>query len=210
MTVSRQTGTRSKNKADTSIHRSARRKIVSPRFSAATLPNIRLEERERERARDDPRPRNFRPFFTRCQITRIQQRDSPSDSFARLDAAHSRHPRFIQLFSFFSFFFFSCSHRSSCSRIASLSRNSFSANESSPESLSNLIERIFIYNRLKKKTSNRLGRIFSREKELVGCARENAASVAGVTWKEEGKKEKRKKRNWRLATPLPGDGVPAN
>lgn len=136
MTVSRQTGTRSKNKADTSIHRSARRKMVSPRFSAATLPNIRLEERERERARDDPRPRNFRPFFTRCQITRIQQRDSPSDSFARLDAAHSRHPRFIQLFSFFSFFFFSCSHRSSCSRIAFLSRNSFSANESSPESRS--------------------------------------------------------------------------
>lgn len=98
----------------------------------------RERERGRERARDDPRPRNFRPFFT---PRRIQQRDSPSDSFARLVAARSR---FVHLFS-------SC-----IASLETLSWRTDSRSEFRPLS-SSLIECIFTYNRLKRKNMNRFG-----------------------------------------------------
>lgn len=97
MTVSRQAaGTRGKNKADTSI-RAAKDRIGRVFCCDPTQHSFRrLEERELAMTRDHEISDLF-SLLTRCKIT-----DSPSDSFARLVAAYSRHPRhFVQLFSFF-------------------------------------------------------------------------------------------------------------
>lgn len=95
MTVSRQAaGTRGKNKADTSI-RAAKDRIGRVFCCDPTQHSFRrLEERELAMTRDH----EISDLFSLLTLL-PDYRDSPSDSFARLVAAYSRHPR--HLFSFF-------------------------------------------------------------------------------------------------------------